>query len=159
MGGMETKSNEIKKSGGKTRNIKWEEVRDDYLRNNPKCVMCDITTNLEVHHIYPFHICNELGRPDLELDPRNLITLCEGESTNEHHLLMGHLDSWESFNPLLKADTIVFKNTTVDIIKNDRLWQLKVSKRPNTFFEMTPTEKESIREELERKFPLQAQLK
>jgi hypothetical protein len=32
-----------------------------------------------VHHIFPFHYCIALGRPDLELDDRNLITLCEDE--------------------------------------------------------------------------------
>jgi len=34
---------------------------------------------LQVHHIFPFHYCIALGRPDLELDDRNLITLCEDD--------------------------------------------------------------------------------
>ena len=34
----------------------------------------------------------------LELDPRNLLTLCIGPDC-EHHVLLGHLDDYESFNP------------------------------------------------------------
>jgi hypothetical protein len=37
--------------------------------------------SVQVHHIFPFHDCVALGRPDLELDERNLITLC-GKSHN-----------------------------------------------------------------------------
>ena len=54
-----------------------------------------------MHHIFPFHYCIALGRPDLELDDRNLITLCEdeaGKPGQNHHLLVGHLDDFESSN-------------------------------------------------------------
>lgn len=39
-----------------------------------------------------------VGRPDLELDPRNLLTLCIRPDC-EHHVLLGHLDDYESYNP------------------------------------------------------------
>ena len=56
---------------------------------------------VEVHHIFPFHICVVVDRPDLELDERNLVTLC-GQShdrgVGDRHLLLGHFDDWESMN-------------------------------------------------------------
>ena len=44
---------------------------------------------VQVQHIFPFHYCVALGRPDLELDERNLITLCgkshDGIGENQFH--------------------------------------------------------------------------
>jgi len=37
------------------------------------------------------------GRPDFELDPRNLLTPCVHHDC-EHHVLIGHLDDYESYN-------------------------------------------------------------
>ncbi len=45
-------------------------------------------------NIFPFHYCIALGRPDLELGQRNLITLCEDEAghpADNHHYEAGVL--------------------------------------------------------------------
>lgn len=73
------------------RSPRWESVRANHLKNNPLCVACGSKEHLQVHHIKPFHLF-----PELELDPTNLITLCEfdnkdSNATNDnHHLILGH---------------------------------------------------------------------
>lgn len=50
--------------------------------------------SLQVHHIVPFSV-----NPDLELEPSNLITLC-----GDHHLWVGHLGWFQSWNPNVVED-------------------------------------------------------
>jgi hypothetical protein len=78
----------------------------------------------------PFHICRALGRPELELDQRNLITLCEGAIS--HHILIGHLDDWQSYNPDVTTDvTGPFRRWTDDQqIRDDPQWSQKAKNRP-----------------------------
>ena len=71
----------------------WPAVRAAHLKEHPTCAACGTTANLEVHHLKPFHLF-----PELELDPANLMTLCESQSHNDH-LLFGHCLSWSTFNP------------------------------------------------------------
>lgn len=56
------------------------------------CAVCGGKKKLEAHHIMPFHL-----HPQLEMDERNLIPLCEGAGVN-CHLLFGHLGDFRSFN-------------------------------------------------------------
>jgi len=81
----------------KRRSSDWPEVRDKFLSLNPKCASCGGIEKLQVHHIVPFHV-NET----LELDEKNLITLCMGK--DECHLSIGHGDSWRHYNPHVKED-------------------------------------------------------
>lgn len=79
------------------RSSAWQTVRDDYVDQHPACEVCGTTSELNVHHILPFHMY-----PTLELDPSNLITLCR-----THHYRVGHdpdgtgplRPNWKSFNP------------------------------------------------------------
>jgi hypothetical protein len=58
-----------------------------------------------VHHVIPFHL-----RRDLELDPENLITLCENKRDGVNcHLLFGHLGCFKSFNPSVRADVVTWR--------------------------------------------------
>lgn len=83
---------------GRRRSGLWRSVRSEHLRNNPECAVCGRKTNLVPHHIVPVHM-----DPSRELDPENLITLCEGPSFN-CHLFFGHLRNWSSFNPEVRRD-------------------------------------------------------
>jgi hypothetical protein len=47
---------------------------------------------LNVHHVLPFHL-----KPELELDPSNLITLCSSLDKN-CHLDIGHGDNFRAYN-------------------------------------------------------------
>jgi hypothetical protein len=76
----------------------WKKVRDEHLRNNPECAVCGRRENLVPHHVVPVH-----EDPSLELDPDNLITLCEGPAFN-CHLFFGHLRNWSSSNPTVRKD-------------------------------------------------------
>ena len=81
----------------KSRSPEWPRVRAQFLHLHPNCAACSSTVRLQVHHQYPFHL-----DPTKELDPTNLITLCM--ATRECHLLVGHLDDWEDYNPQVVAD-------------------------------------------------------
>ena len=80
---------------GRKRSHKWPTVRKHHLQKHPTCAVCGDTSKLEVHHIKPFH-----EHPELELDPANLITMCESKSYGIIcHLLIGHWGSYKLINP------------------------------------------------------------
>lgn len=82
------------------RSNKWPEVRKKHLESNPACAVCSGTEKLEVHHKRPFHL-----HPDLELEPTNLITLCEANKGGVNcHLHFGHLGNFKSFNVTVSED-------------------------------------------------------
>ena len=85
----------------------WPRVEEAFKVKNPRCACCGGTENLNVHHVMPFHLCIAVGRPDLELDDRNLVTLCRGPFNC--HLLFGHLGDFKGFNPLVLADAAIWR--------------------------------------------------
>lgn len=95
-----------------TRSPKWGSIRKKFLLINNKCAVCGSKKKLEVHHIKPFN-----QHPELELDMKNLITLCESKNNGVTcHLLFGHLGNYRSIN----------KNVEIDV-KN---WNNKIQNRP-----------------------------
>lgn len=65
-----------------------------------------------MHHIEPFHVA-----PELELDPANLITLCESKRNGVTcHLWFGHLGDYRSINREAASDA--------------RRWRMKMKQRP-----------------------------
>lgn len=115
----------IAKQHGHARSPEWSRVEKAHLLREPACVACGYQgKGLQVHHIKPFHL-----HPALELDPNNLITLCEIKE-RDHHLLIGHLDNWESYNEHVKDDARRFYKKTADQIRADLAWQKKMLKRP-----------------------------
>lgn len=90
---------------GSKRSSQWPAVRRAHLKDHPKCELCDGVKFLEVHHIEPFHL-----NPAMELDPENLITLCENKKGGVNcHLLFGHLGSYRSFNINVRSDSAQWK--------------------------------------------------
>lgn len=78
----------------------WGKVRDAYLLEHPLCVACGGKDHLNAHHRKPFHLF-----PELELDPTNLLTLCEhGPGDTNCHLLLGHGGNWSLWNPQVQND-------------------------------------------------------
>ena len=77
----------IPRSGG------WPTVRKHHLERHPRCAVCGGTEYLAVHHIKPF-----ASHPELELDPENLLTLCQHPLYN-HHLAVGHFWNYKDINP------------------------------------------------------------
>ncbi len=110
---------------GVERSPHWPHVEKEHLLHEPSCAACGHRgKGLQVHHIKPFHL-----HPNLELDPRNLITLCEIKG-REHHLLLGHLDEWESYNVNVREDVKRYYGKSAAAIKADLHWQKAVAKRP-----------------------------
>lgn len=93
---------------GVKRSDRWPEVRSEHLKMEPICQCCGGKNKLQVHHKKPFHL-----NPELELNPNNLITLCEDGSHN-CHILFGHLRNFKSYNPNVVEDV----KTWVDKVKN-----------------------------------------
>lgn len=90
----------------------WPHVRGEHLLLHPCCEVCGGTKKLQVHHKKPFHL-----QPELELDPDNLITLCEEERDGVNcHLFIGHLGNFKAFNPAVAEDAAA--------------WQQKLKTRP-----------------------------
>jgi 5-methylcytosine-specific restriction protein A len=89
-----------KASLGQKRSSHWPTVRKHHLKENPTCAVCGDTSKLEVHHIKPFHT-----HPELELEPTNLITMCESKSYGIIcHLYYGHLGNYKNINPNVVRD-------------------------------------------------------
>ncbi|GER90013.1 hypothetical protein KDW_41750 [Dictyobacter vulcani] len=110
---------------GRARSPQWPRVAHEHLSHEPACVVCGHRgKGLQVHHIKPFHLY-----PELELDPKNLITLCEVRGRT-HHLLIGHLDDWQSYNIRVRADTKRYSHQSAPAIKANPTWQKEVAQRP-----------------------------
>ena len=84
------------------RSSKWPEVRAEFVKKHPVCEACGTADELNVHHIEPFHL-----KPELELVPKNLITLCRKD-----HYFIGHdpdgpwkpaKPNWSKSNPLVRV--------------------------------------------------------
>ena len=93
------------KDGHHARSSKWRGVRDDFLQGQV-CAVCERRNYLVAHHIVPFSLA-----PEFELEPDNLMALCEGGKygIKSCHQLFGHLGNWRRFNPHIRA-TVIFWN-------------------------------------------------
>lgn len=72
----------------------WPALARKWVTAHPTCAACGTARRLEVHHLRPVHVA-----PELELSEQNLLALCR-----EHHLLIGHLGAWISWNSSAVAD-------------------------------------------------------
>lgn len=90
------------------RSSRWPTVRKAWLKDHSTCAACGGTYCLQVHHKEPFHL-----HPEKELDMKNFITLCEC-GPGDHHLNLGHLGNWKSFNPHVEADAAQFAKRVKD---------------------------------------------
>jgi 5-methylcytosine-specific restriction protein A len=77
----------------------WSQVRKEHLKKQPFCQACGSKIRPEVHHIEPFHV-----NPERELDPSNLITLCDKYC----HYTVGHLMDYKSWNTNVVQDSKVY---------------------------------------------------
>ncbi len=114
-----------RKYGHGQRSPEWPTVAHAHLALEPGCMVCGHRgQGLQVHHIKPFHLY-----PELELDPSNLITLCEIRG-RDHHLLIGHLDNWESYNPQVRVDVKKYHKENANTIRANPAWQKEEQHRP-----------------------------
>lgn len=71
----------------------WPKVRNEFLKGKT-CAVCGRKDKIEAHHVVPFQI-----DPSRELDPKNLLALCEGKKTINCHLIIGHGGDYKDVNP------------------------------------------------------------
>lgn len=95
---------------GAIRSSHWARVRADFAAANPSCAVCGSIKKIEIHHVVPFHL--DASR---ELDPTNLITLCESRGFLNCHLLFGHLGNYKKVN--------------LDCVEDAKIWKLKLTKK------------------------------
>jgi len=143
------------------RSPEWPKFRDAFIAKNPDCTVCGKGrkdgVGVQAHHIFPFHYCIALGRSDLELDDRNLITLCENEvdeSSNNHHVLVGHLDDFESSNLDVVHDAkVTYKGWTEARIEADGGWQSKKAHRLPHLPQMSGGDKQAFKWAMTTRYP------
>lgn len=88
---------------GAARSPKWEEFKKEYAKTHlPVCAVCGGTSQLNLHHLKPFHVF-----PELELDPANVIWLCNAK---RHHIEIGHLGNFQSINPHGLSDVNLWRD-------------------------------------------------
>ena len=93
------------------RSSQWRKVRKAAIDKHPYCAACGGISKLEVHHIVPFNI-----DPSLELDPKNLIVLCEsGHGGVNCHLHYGHLGNYAHINPEVVLDADIWLRKVMEV--------------------------------------------
>jgi 5-methylcytosine-specific restriction protein A len=141
---------------GRGRSPEWPKVEKAFRKIHPQCVACIVksVTHIQIHHRFPFHYCTALGRPDLELDPRNLITLCEWKDpAPNHHELVGHLADWSSADLDVATDAIDWRGMSNDEIRKDPRWLAKVAKRLKPLDKMSAADKAAFTKRMNATFP------
>lgn len=111
------------------RNKDWEGFRNKIIveRGNV-CELSRATTDLEAHHILPFHFAVLLGYPQLELEPKNIIIVSGGPINV--HLLVCHLDNFQSYNPYILNTKLWAKVAKSPNIQQNPFWNTAVKYRP-----------------------------
>jgi len=138
---------------GIERSPDWDKVRKAYLEVHGACVVCGQKGELNVHHMHPFHYVVACGRPDLELDPRNFITLCVPHE-EQHHILLGHLDDYESYNPQVVAFASRFKGKDSAVIRADPHFKSALASKPKHLGDMSDAEKAAFKASLDQSLPV-----
>lgn len=87
--GLRTSYAAVPPKPDESRSPRWPAARKAHLKRFPTCAATGMASDLDVHHIRPFH-----EHPELELDPDNLITL-----TRTAHFCLGHFCDWRLSDP------------------------------------------------------------
>lgn len=87
------------------RSPSWSAVRKKHIEKQPCCQACGSCKRPEVHHIIPVHV-----DPSKELDPNNLITLCDKYC----HFIFGHLMNYKSWNDNVVEDSRVYYKKVIN---------------------------------------------
>ncbi len=144
---------------GIRRSSKWPAVEMAWRKAHPRCAACSSKSKggIQVHHRRPFHDCILAGRPDLETDPRNLVSLCENEAgvkTKDHHITVGHLGDFRSYNPDVSVDAaMTWHGKGKAEIEADPAWRQKAASKPKSYPDMTDVEKKAFRALLDGEMP------
>jgi hypothetical protein len=86
---------------GASRSSGWRSFRNGWLSDHPRCEFCKGRRECVAHHLIPFWMA-----PEFELDPTNVVTLCERGKygVGNCHLFFGHRGNWRNVNIFCLAD-------------------------------------------------------
>ena len=104
--------------GGLARSSTWPQFKMEFAKTHPKlCAICD-NKKVELHHKQSF-----ATHPKLEEDENNVVWLCEGLGTLNHHRGVGHLGAWTSLNENIEEDIKVWRQKFLTRPKWDgKMW-------------------------------------
>ena len=127
-------------------------ARSAQLAKNPHCVACKPGTNLgaalQVHHIFPFHIA--WRRDALASSSTGATSSCSArprpaKPSENHHLLIGHRDDFQSSNLDLAGDAVAtFRALSALDTKANATWTTKRSAGLPPLENVTPEEKRRV---------------
>jgi hypothetical protein len=140
---------------GIRRSPQWSRRAKTHLLRQPACLVCGRkgkAARLNVHHRFPFHYVVALGRPDLELDERNLFTGC-CEHDEEHHCVVYHLGDFGSYCPNLEEMIALTRGLLASQIKAMPAWRQAHANRPKYLKDMTARERKAFRSMLDELMP------
>lgn len=132
----------------------WRHFRDQIIKARGKCELSGVATDLEAHHIIPFHFGVLLGRNYIELDERNILVISGGPVNL--HLLLGHCNSFQSFN-LQVRHAAKWAAMREEDIKDDHDWQMLAMHRPKAWHEMTAHDKTALMRLIDINLPIARQ--
>lgn len=99
----------------------------------------------------------ERRAPDLELDERNLISLCETEDdrpSEDHHLLVGHFDDFKSSKlDVVKDASVTFFGSSGAEVRASEAWKRNVEARLPRLERMSEQEKAALVRLMNHTFP------
>jgi len=139
----------------------WPTVEKSFKVKHPNCIACDEKNygkvGIQIHHaIIPYHLAIMCGRPDLELDERNLRSLCETTHDTpapNHHIVLGHLKNFRSWNSNLDADAVKYKGMTEEQILSHKEYLTEETNRPDPDKAETKTFLAVLRKEMDARLP------
>lgn len=145
----------VAKAHGVKRSSHWGSLENWYKKRFGGVCPISGLSPVQIHHSFPFHDCLLAGRPELELALENLYSLYSGGvggADEGHHLIVGHLGNFKSYNPYLKTCLKTWKGLTVVQIKALPRWKELAAKKPLSFIQMSPRQQIAFRAVLDRKF-------
>ena len=145
---------------GVVRSSEVTEAQYNFLKTAEICACCGRDkkhVTLEAHHKIPFHILFLIGRNELACEPRIFVPLCENTAktkSNDCHITIGHLQSFQSYNPKVDEDCKKYTGMSDIEIKNDIHWKKEESARPRSFKEWSTDQIEALKEYVNKTYPI-----
>lgn len=140
----------------RARSAHWPHVEQMKKRLQPLCQICGTPDCIQIHHVNPFEDAVDAGRPELELCLENLASLCETEakeSTQNCHLIVGHLGNFKSQNPILEVCLTRWKGLAGSVIQKRNDWIQLAAAKPLQFHEMPTADQQAYRANLDAVMP------
>ena len=94
---------------GAARSPGWLVFKRNYEKTHPKkCPICE-NTKCDLHHKRAFQ-----SNPELETNEENVVWLCNGIGTLQHHRGVGHLGNFQSINENIDEDIKVLRDKFIN---------------------------------------------